>query len=36
MRFICRRCLRLWSADRAEGRAACRYCGGALSPHDRV
>jgi DNA-directed RNA polymerase subunit RPC12/RpoP len=31
MRFICRRCLRLWDAERVAHRASCPYCGGALS-----
>ncbi len=32
MRYICRRCLRLWTPERVEDRSACPYCGGALTP----
>jgi hypothetical protein len=33
MRFICRSCLRLWSADRVDNRSTCPFCGGALASH---
>jgi RNA polymerase subunit RPABC4/transcription elongation factor Spt4 len=33
VRFICRKCLRLWDAERVVHRASCPFCGGALSDH---
>jgi hypothetical protein len=33
MRFVCRKCLRLWDAYRVANRATCPFCGGALSDH---
>lgn len=33
MRFVCKKCLRLWDAYRVTNRATCPFCGGALSDH---
>jgi len=33
MRFVCKKCLRLWDAYRVANRATCPFCGGALSDH---
>jgi DNA-directed RNA polymerase subunit RPC12/RpoP len=30
MRYVCGKCLRLWSAERVENRSVCPFCGGAL------
>ena len=32
-RIMCRRCARLWDADRDAERTTCPYCGGALDDH---
>jgi rRNA maturation protein Nop10 len=31
MRKICRKCLRLWPAERVELRDSCPHCGGRLT-----
>jgi hypothetical protein len=31
MRFLCSKCLRLWTAERVALRTTCPHCGGALS-----
>ena len=35
MRFLCSKCLRLWSAETVSHRATCPYCGGPLDERPR-